>query len=148
MLLAILVVLVPVYLLASSLATSAEHAAAAVRSGTVEIPPPSDAVDDWPVIGHQAHDIWEQASTDLGAVTDDYQPQLKAFGLAVLAKIAAAGVGLLLFMVALILAGVFMAYGENGHRAAVASFERIFGVAAAITSPICAPRTIRAVAQG
>jgi predicted PurR-regulated permease PerM len=147
-LLAIAVVLVPVYLLASSLATSAEHAATAVRSGTVEIPPPSDAVDDWPVIGHQAHDIWEQASTDLGEVTEDYQPQLKAFGLAVLAKIAAAGVGLLLFMVALILAGVFMAYGENGHRAAIASFERIFGNHRGEHIADLCTKTIRAVAQG
>ena len=146
--LSIAVVLVPVYLLASSLATSAEHAAAAVRSGTVEIPPPSDAVDDWPVIGHQAHDIWEQASTDLGEVTEDYQPQLKAFGLAVLAKIAAAGVGLLLFMVALIRAGIFMAYGESGHRAAIASFERVFGPARGKHVTELCTATIRAVAQG
>lgn len=147
-LLSIAVVLVPVYLLASSLATSAEHAAAAVHAGTIEVPPPSDAVDDWPVIGHQAHDIWEQASTDLDGVAAEYQPQLKAFGLAVLSKIAAAGVGLLLFMVALILAGVFMAYGDNGHNAAIASFERIFGHGRGHHIADLCTRTIRAVAQG
>jgi predicted PurR-regulated permease PerM len=147
-LLSIAIVLVPVYLLASSLATSAEHAAAAVHAGTIEVPPPSEAVDDWPVIGHQAHDVWSKASTDLEAVTAEYQPQLKAFGLAVLSKIAAAGVGLLLFMVALILAGVFMAYGENGHRAAISSFERIFGQARGDHIADLCTRTIRAVAQG
>ncbi len=147
-LLSILVVLVPVYLLASSLATSAEHAATAVRMGTIEVPPPSDAVDDWPVIGHQAHDVWAQASSDLEGVTQEYQPQLKAFGLAVLSKIAAAGVGLLLFMVALILAGVFMAYGDSGHHAAVASFERIFGQERGKHIADLCTATIRAVAQG
>jgi predicted PurR-regulated permease PerM len=147
-LLAIAVVLVPVCLLASSLATSAEHAAAAVHSGTLEIPPPSDAVHDWPVIGHQAHDIWAQASSDLEGATKEYQPQLKSFSLAVLSKIAAAGVGLLLFMIALILAGVFMAYGENGHRAAEASFERIFGHGRGTHIAELCTATIRAVAQG
>jgi predicted PurR-regulated permease PerM len=147
-LLAIVVVLVPVYLLANSLAASAEHAAAAVRSGTVEIPPPSDKVAGWPVIGKQAHALWLQASTDLATVTRDHGPQLKAFGLAVLAKIAAAGVGLLLFVVALCLAGIFMAYGESGARSAVASFERIFGNGRGPHIAELCTATIRAVAQG
>jgi predicted PurR-regulated permease PerM len=147
-LLATVVVLVPVYLLASSLATSAEHAATALRTGTLEIPPPSDAVDDWPVIGDQAHDIWLEASTDLDAIAHDYQPELKSFGLAVLSKIAAAGVGLLLFVVALCLAGVFMAYGEGGQRAATASFERIFGQGRGKHITELCTATIRAVAQG
>jgi len=147
-LLAIGVVLIPVYLLASSLATSAEHTATALRSGSLDIPPPGPSVDDWPVIGHQAHDLWSQASTDLSEVTEEYEPQLKSFGLAVLSKIAAAGVGLLLFMVALCLAGVFMAYGEGGHRAAVASFERIFGSGRGKHIAELCTATIRAVAQG
>ena len=145
---AVVVVLIPVYMLASSLATSAQHATTALRTGTLEIPPPSDAVEDWPVIGHQAHDIWEDASTDLGAIAQDYQPELKSFGLAVLSKIAAAGVGLLLFVVALCLAGVFMAYGESGHRAAIVSFERIFGHDRGKHITELCTATIRAVAQG
>ena len=60
-------------------------------------------------------------STDAAVLTRDYGPRLRDFSLAVLGKIAAAGVGLLLFVFALCLAGVFMAYGENGHRSAVAS---------------------------
>jgi predicted PurR-regulated permease PerM len=147
-LLAVVVVLVPVYLLANSLAASAEHAAAAVRSGTMEIPPPSESVAGWPVIGKQAHSLWLQASTDLATVTRDHAPQLKAFGLAVLAKIAAAGVGLLLFIVALCLAGIFMAYGEGGARSAVASFERIFGNGRGAHIAELCTATIRAVAQG
>ena len=147
-LLSIAVVLVPVYLLASSLATSAEQAATAVRSGGVDIPPPSDSVADWPVIGKQAHAVWSQAASDLAVVTRDHGPQIKAFSLAVLSKIAAAGVGLLLFMVALCLAGVFMAYGESGHRSAIASFDRIFGGGRGKHLAELCTATIRAVAQG
>jgi predicted PurR-regulated permease PerM len=68
-LLSIAVVLVPVYLLASSLASTAQTAAATVRSGDFAIPPPSDAVAGWPVVGKQAYALWSQASTDLADVT-------------------------------------------------------------------------------
>ena len=145
---AITVVMVPIYFLASSLASSAESAAAAVRTGGVAIPPPSEEVAAWPLIGKQCHALWLQASTDFTTVTRDYAPQLKAFGLAVLAKVGAAGVGLLLFVIALILAGIFMAYGENGHRSAVASFERIFGNGRGKHIAELCTATIRAVAQG
>jgi predicted PurR-regulated permease PerM len=141
-------VLVPVYLLANSLAASAQHAANAVRSGSVHIPPPSDEVAGWPVIGRQVHALWSQAATDMAAVTRDHAPQLREFGLAVLSKIAAAGVGLLLFIVALCLAGIFMAYGESGHRSAVASFDRIFGQDRGTHIAELCTATIRAVAQG
>ncbi|HEY6816968.1 MAG TPA: AI-2E family transporter [Croceibacterium sp.] len=147
-LLTVAVVLIPVYLLASSLASSAETAATAVRSGNFEVPPPSDDVAGWPVIGNQVHAVWTQASTDAAVVARDYAPQLKAFSLAVLGKIAAAGVGLLLFLFALCLAGVFMAYGENGHRSAIASFERIFGPGRGQHVTALCTSTIRAVAQG
>ena len=146
--LAIAIVLVPVYLLASSLASSAETAAAAVRSGNFEVPPPSADVADWPVVGEQAHAIWSQASTNAADVAQDYAPQLKSFSLAVLGKIAAAGVGLLLFLFALCLAGAFMAYGESGHRSAIASFERIFGPGRGEHLAELCTATIRAVAQG
>jgi predicted PurR-regulated permease PerM len=145
---AVAVVLVPVYFLANSLASSAQAAASAVRSGGVTVPPPSDDVAGWPVIGRQVHALWLQASTDFVEVTREHAPQIKAFSLAVLAKIAAAGVGLLLFIVALCLAGVFMAYGENGHRSAVASFERVFGDGRGNHIADLCTATIRAVAQG
>jgi len=147
-LLSIAVVLIPVYFLASSLATSAGAAAEAVRSGTFEVPPPPDSVAQWPVIGSQVHALWTQAETDLAVVMRDHSAELKGFGLAVLSKIAAAGVGLLLFMFALCLAGIFMAYGESGNKAAIASFERIFGPGRGPHIAELCTRTIRAVAQG
>jgi predicted PurR-regulated permease PerM len=147
-LLSIAIVLVPVYLLASSLATTAQSAATTVRSGDFAIPPPSDAVADWPVIGAQAHALWSQASTDLADVTREYAPQLKAMTLGALSKLAAAGAALLLFLFALILSGVFMAYGEGGYQSAVASAERIFGPGKGKHVADLCTGTIRAVAQG
>jgi predicted PurR-regulated permease PerM len=147
-LLSIAIVLVPVYLLASSLASTAQTAAATVRSGDFAVPPPSDAVATWPIVGKQVHAVWSQASTDLADVTKEYAPQLKAATLGALSKLAAAGMGLLLFLFALCLSGIFMAYGKGGYRAAVASAERIFGPGRGKHVADLCTGTIRAVAQG
>jgi len=147
-LLSIAIVLVPVYLLASSLATTAQTAAATVRSGDFAVPPPADSVADWPIVGKRVHAVWSQASTDLKDVTREYAPQLKAFTLGALSKLAAAGMGLLLFLFALILSGIFMAYGDAGYRSAVASAERIFGPGRGQHVADLCTGTIRAVAQG
>ena len=56
--------------------------------------------------------------------------------------------GLLMFIVALIIAGIFMAYGESGRRSAVQIASRIFGPARDRRSPTLCTATIRAVAQG
>lgn len=145
---AIAIVLVPIYLVANSLAASAEHATTAMRSGGIAIPPPSASVADWPVIGNQVYALWSSAAADLASVTDQHSEQLKGIGLSLLSKVAAAALGLLLFIVALCIAGIFMAYGQSGHRAAVASFERIFGNGRGDHIGELCTRTIRAVAQG
>jgi predicted PurR-regulated permease PerM len=147
-LLSVAIVLVPVYLLASSLATTAQTAAATVRSGDFAVPPPADSVADWPIVGKRVYAVWSQASTDLKDVTKEYAPQLKSLTLGALSKLAAAGAGLLLFIFALIVSGIFMAYGDAGYRSAVASAERIFGPGRGQHVADLCTGTIRAVAQG
>jgi predicted PurR-regulated permease PerM len=66
----------------------------------------------------------------------------------VLAKLAGLGMGLLMFVVALIIAGIFMAYGENGHRSAVRIASRISGPTRGPRIAELCTATIRAVAQG
>ena len=65
-----------------------------------------------------------------------------------LGKLAGVGMGLLMFIVALIIAGIFMAYGESGHRSAVQVASRIFGPGKGAHIADLCTATIRAVAQG
>jgi predicted PurR-regulated permease PerM len=146
--LAIAVLLVPVYLLGVSLAASVETALATVRGGGLHVPPPSDAVASWPLIGKPLHGYWEQAATDMTGLTQKFAPQIKAMSLAVLGKAAGFAVGLLIFIFALILAGIFMAYGESGHRSAVKVASRVFGPGKGEHIAELCTQTIRAVAQG
>jgi predicted PurR-regulated permease PerM len=145
---AIAVLMVPIYLLGVSLASSLESALATVKGGGLHVPPPSDAVAGWPLIGKPLHAYWAQAATDMAGLTQKFAPQIKAMSLAALGKAAGFAVGLLLFIFALILAGIFMAYGESGHRSAVKAASRMFGPNKGKHIAELCTQTIRAVAQG
>jgi predicted PurR-regulated permease PerM len=146
--LAIVILLVPVYLVGTSIAGSVEHALSTVRSGSLVIPPPPAFVADWPLVGKPLHQNWTQGASDMSVLTQKFSPQIKAMALAGLGKIAGFTVGLLLFIFALILAGIFLAYGESGHRSAVRAFARAFGPGRGEHIAELCTATIRAVAQG
>ena len=146
--LVIAVVLVPTYLLGTALIESGEHAMAIARSGELRIPPPSESVAQWPVVGQRIYDFWLLASTDATAVVQKLTPQIKALGVTVIGAVGGLGAGLMVFVGALVVAGIFMAYGEGGARAASRIASRISGPERGPVILALCTATIRAVAQG
>ena len=146
--LAIAVLLVPVYFLGSSLAESSTRGVHALMQGEFHLPPPPEAVAGWPLIGRPLHDTWLQASSDLSAWLQRLGPQLRDAGMALLAVIAGFGMSLLSFLAALILAGVFMAFGESGSESALRVFSRLSDPERGARMATLCAATIRAVAQG
>jgi predicted PurR-regulated permease PerM len=69
------------------------------------LPPPPDAVKSWPLIGEAVYEFWELASSNLKEALGRIAPQLKSLGSALLAVGAGAGVGVIKFFVAIIVAG-------------------------------------------
>lgn len=147
-LIAIGVLLVPIYLVGASMADSVESVLPMVKSGSFHIPPPPDAVASWPIVGRTLHGFWLQAATDLTSFGQKIAPQLKDISLALLSTLAGFGLGLLIFFLALILAGIFMAYGESGSNSAVQIASRIFGPGKGPHIAALCTATIRAVALG
>jgi predicted PurR-regulated permease PerM len=147
-LLGIAVLLVPIYLLGTSIAASVQGTIATVRSGDFHVPPPAPSVAELPVIGESLHAVWSQAATDLTGLMQQHGPQIREMGMTMVGKLAGFGLGLLLFIVALIIAGIFMAWGEAGHRSAVEVFSRIAGPERGPNIATLCTSTIRAVAQG
>jgi predicted PurR-regulated permease PerM len=147
-LISVLVMLAPVCLVGVSLLESAREAITVVKGGDLHVPPPPDAVRDWPVVGKKLHGAWTQASIDLTPLAQKFSPQIKAHALSALGKIAGIGIGLLLFFAALAIAGIIMAFGELGQRSAVAIAARLFGPDRGEATAHLCTSTIRAVALG
>jgi predicted PurR-regulated permease PerM len=124
-LVALIILLVPTYMLSGSLIETAKDYSAHLDAGTLSVPPPSESVRSWPVIGETLHSFWSQASNNLGAAVSKITPQLKKIGIPLLSAAAGAGVGILKFTVSIIIAGILLANDAGGGQAARAVATRL-----------------------
>ncbi|MHA6160144.1 AI-2E family transporter [Pseudomonas sichuanensis] len=144
----LLILMVPIYLLGDSIAASVSAAMELFKSGAWHVPQANPVVATWPLVGPPLYGFWQQAATDATSLIQSVTPHLKGIGMVVLGKLAGVGTGFLLFIGALILSGVVMAYGDNGERSAVQIGTRISGAERGpLIAELCTA-TIRAVAQG
>jgi predicted PurR-regulated permease PerM len=118
------------------------------EAGTLQVSPPPAGVADWPIVGEQVHAFWEAASENLEAALDPLHPQLKAVGRWALEAGTSAGLGIVVFALSLVLAGVLLAAGEPAAEAARRVAERLVPergaelVALAGGTVLCVPRGV------
>jgi predicted PurR-regulated permease PerM len=132
----------------SSLGDSIRTLIEAVQQNTLQIPAPPETVETWPVIGGKLHAVWSQAHDDLPAIVQSLQPKIGDLARTALGFVAGIVGGLLAFLAALVLAGIFMAFGEKGACACLAVFERLAGEKRGASLAHLSTATVRAVAQG
>lgn len=147
-LVSLLLLIVPVYLLGISIAQSAHDTLELIRSGNWHIPPPNASVADWPLVGPRLYDFWQQASSDLTSLVKQVMPHVQGVAVKLVGILVGVGAGFILFLAALIVAGVFMAYGDRGQRSAVQIASKISGPDRGPQIALLCTATIRAVAQG
>ena len=147
-LIGIVLIVVPTALLFSSLSDSIHDVLNSVKNNTLQIPAPSPSVADWPIVGKKVHAFWSLAYSDLPAVVQSMQPKIGELAKQALKIVAGTGVNILQFLFSFIIAGVIMAFGESGTRAAQAIFERIVGITRGKVFTDLSTATIRTVAAG
>ena len=147
-LLGITLIVAPTAVLVSSTGDSVHRMINAVQQNSLEIPPPRASVAEWPLVGKRVYALWEQAHTDLPALVKNLQPKIGELAKAAVAMVASIGGDILLFVVAFIIAGILMAFGQTGDRTTRAIFRRIAGPEKGDEFTVLSVATIRAVAQG
>lgn len=119
-----------------------------VAAGTISVPPPGDAVAEWPVIGERVYAAWHAASDNLAQFVEQREAQLRE-----LSRNAASTLGGLLatifaFLGAFIIAGIMMAYAEPGEQTTLRIFNRVCGPKIGPQLHQLTVATIRSVAVG
>ena len=142
-----LVIVGPVVLLVSVLADNLHALAQQMREGTLTIPHPPASVKTWPVIGPPIHTFWDLAASNLSAAVQQLAPQLKEIARPLLAAAAAVGLSMVQFGLAVVLAGVFLAYSAEGHRLTRAIGRRLAGQRGVELVDL-SEATMRSVARG
>lgn len=124
-LLAIVIVLVPSFLLGGSLIDTAQAIGAELEDGAIRIPPPSDEVADWPLIGERLHTEWSEVSANTETFATRHAESIKAFGANLIQGAASTVVAVLSFVFSIIIAGVFLNFDTSCRDSLLNLFGRI-----------------------
>ena len=141
------ILIVPSFLLISSMIETARGLAETMQTGTLHIPPPPRNVAEWPVIGKHIFSLWTAASENLVDTLSQFKSELKIVGTWVLSTTAGTVGSVLQFIISIIIASVFMANASSVNQFSKALFIRVAGEAGKDFSEI-AGATMRSVAQG
>jgi predicted PurR-regulated permease PerM len=141
------ILIAPTWSLTGSSIDTAMELKAKLEAGTLAVPPPSENVAEWPVIGIRVHKVWSEAATNLDATLRKHSEQVKAFSTWLLKTVASTTMGILGFAVSIIIAGVFMVGADTSYQAFRAVGHRLAGERGAGFVDLSVA-TIRSVAKG
>lgn len=146
-LVALTLILVPGWLIATSTLDTARHLQQDIAGDGVIVDPPTEKVREWPVIGEKTYEIWSEASENLQATVEKYQPQVRAAGEWFLKAALGVGAGVLHFVASFIIAGILLMFGREGYATTSAIAGRIVpGRGEELTNLMTS--TIRSVTNG
>jgi predicted PurR-regulated permease PerM len=145
--LSLLVIVGPASWLALGLVDSVRLIAERLDLANLTIPTPSSSVKEWPLIGEPIYQFWDLASTNLSAALAQILPQLKPLGSSLLRIGADTGLGIIMFLVSIIVAGFLFSPAPTIVEA-VKKFARRLNPTRGEEFVDQAGATIRAVSRG
>jgi predicted PurR-regulated permease PerM len=137
----------PTIILADTLVAGARQLAEGLSDGTLQIPPPPASVAEWPLIGTPLFEFWGHASLNLASALNEIGPQLKVVGGWLLSAAGGVGLGVVLFVFAIVIAGILLANAESSSEAADSIATRLVGEQGSKYADL-ARTTVRGVARG
>lgn len=147
-LVALTLFIIPTVMLSESLVENAKVISGKIEAGTLTIPPPSEKVKHWLLIGKKVDKTWRLAHNNLGGALAKFEPQLKVGGKKLLHFASGAGAGFLQFVISIIIAGVLLVCARSGTRAMETIAVRLVGQEGGKNIVSLIGATIRSVAQG
>jgi predicted PurR-regulated permease PerM len=106
----------PAVMMGLSAVEYVEKGRTALETGTLSVKPPPESVSGIPVIGEKLDKTWSQLSTDLPGWIEAHQSLIRDASKKVLDAFKSTAGGLLMFSVALVVAGIMMAYAQTGSN--------------------------------
>jgi len=146
-LLLLLIILLPIILLGGSMADAIGYMKDSLTTGKSLIPPPPETVRAYPLVGPKLFEVWQHASENLAEVAKEYQAQIMTGASWFISTLTNAGMGVLMFIVSIIISGVFLVFADPGADATRRIAIRLIGERG-IETVANAEITIRNVARG
>ncbi len=139
---------VPTVMLGGSLAGQANALYTDIEAGSLEVPVPSPAIQDWPVVGERLYTAWNSAAADMQGFVETNHTKIRDLSRWAVATAAGTVGTVLAFLGSLIVAGIIMAFGKSGSAAMLRIFSRLAGSDRGPKLQTLSTATIRSVATG
>lgn len=139
---------VPLFFLGNAFVAPVLDLHSAITDNTLQVNPPKESVAEWPIVGEKVYNAWSSASTSMSDFLEQYNPQIRDFSKRLFSTSAGILGSVLQLLVSFIVAGIIMAYGEDGQKAMARIYNRIVGrEGGEILQKLCTA-TVRSVAVG
>jgi len=126
-LVALSVLVLPSIWLVNQLVEGIKFLAGHLHEGAVTIPPPTDSVASWPLIGSWVYEKWLALSTNMGDTLKGFMPQIVSWGEKTLGTLANLGIGIVQFAASIIIAGIFLIFFKKGSESGTRIFKKVLG---------------------
>jgi len=121
------ILILPSIWLVNQLVEGVKFLAENLQGGDLNIPPPTESVAQWPLIGEWLYDHWLQLSENMEESLRGFMPQILAWGEKTLGALANTGIGVLQFAASIIIAGIFLIFFEKGSESGRKIFQKVVG---------------------
>jgi len=122
----LIIIIVPGWLFLDSIIEGAKDLKSNFDAGTLTVPPPSEEVKSWPLIGNTVYSVWSSASASLDQTIAEYKDQIITYGTTLVKGLMSTLSGGLQLIASFIIAGfllVIPGVGESIRK----FFRRLVG---------------------
>ena len=105
--------IIPTYMLSDSVIDATQKVSHVIKEGNITVPPPTENVKEWPVIGEKAYAFWEQASHNLKTTLEPYHDKIKSLLTSLLSAITGGLGTIFMFIGSMIIAAAFLIGSEG-----------------------------------
>jgi len=111
----ICIIFIPSWFLIDTLIGEVKELKASFDINGFSLPPPTENVKEWPLIGERVYDLWQSASINLEQTIKQYSDQLRGFGQIVFKGVLSTAGGIVQLLVSVIIAAIILVYGGAGE---------------------------------
>ena len=109
------IIIIPSFLFLDSIIDGVKELRSSYQAGTLTIPPPSEKVKSWPLVGEKIYGIWSSGSFDLKNFVIKYKEQLADIGSKAAKGVLGATSGMFQLIGAVIIAGILLVVSGTGE---------------------------------
>jgi len=143
----VVALLIPTYMLSGSVIEAGQSVASAMKDGNITIPPPTEKVKEWPLIGEKAYSFWSAASQNLQQTLVPFAKEIKEAAGSVFSAIGSGLGTILIFIGSLIIAAAFLIGSKSAVKLYVDILHALVGDKGAEWAQLSA-LTVRSVVSG